>query len=94
MSHHEGGHDGLGDQPPAVDEHEDQDLDRRRDHDRGQHEHAHGQQDTRHDQVDHEERQEQQEPHLEGRLQLAQHKGMTKSGGVRPVVFTVSAPGL
>src|SRR6185503_18929814 len=72
---HEGGHERLTHEVPAVDEHEEQDLERRRDHHGRQHEHAHRDQDAGDDEVDHEERQEEQEAHLEGCLELGEHEG-------------------
>ncbi len=62
--------EGLGDQVPAVDEDEQEDLERQRDEDGRQHHHAHRHQRRRDDEVDDQERQEDQEPDLERRLEL------------------------
>src|SRR4051812_6514993 len=68
-------HERAGDEVPAVDQDEQQDLERQRDEDGRQHHHAHAHQRRRHNEVDHEERQEDQEADLEGRLELADHEG-------------------
>src|SRR6185436_2748929 len=58
-------HERLGDEAPAVDQDEQQQLERQRDEDGRQHDHAHRHQRAGDDQVDHEERQEDQEADLE-----------------------------
>src|SRR3954471_13441188 len=60
----------LGDEVPAVDEDEQQDLERQADEDRRQHDHAHRHQGGADHQVYDQERQEDQEPDLERRLEL------------------------
>src|SRR6188768_1939737 len=62
------------DQRPAIDEHEQHDLERQRDQHRRQHHHAHGHQHAGDHQVDDHERDEQQEPDLERGLELAGHE--------------------
>src|ERR1044072_9615081 len=64
-------HERLGDQAPAVHEDEQEDLERQRDEDGRQHDHPHRHQGRGDDQVDHEERQEDQEGDLGRRLELA-----------------------
>src|SRR5690348_14034511 len=59
------------DQRPAVDQHEQHDLEGQRDEYRRQHHHAHGHEDARHHEIDDHERDEQQEADLERRLELA-----------------------
>ena len=63
-------HERPRDEVPAVDEDEQQDLERQRDEDGRQHHHAHAHQRRGDDQVDDQERQEDQEPDLERRLEL------------------------
>src|SRR3954451_8644444 len=63
-------HERSGDEVPAVDQDEEQDLERQRDEDGWQHHHAHRHQRRADDQVDDEERQEDQEADLEGGLEL------------------------
>src|SRR6202035_3161337 len=58
----------LDDQIPAVDEHEQQDLERQGDEGRRQHDHPHAHQRRGDDQVDNQERQEDQEGDLKRRL--------------------------
>src|SRR5579875_1519200 len=72
---------GAGDQVPAVDQHEQQDLERQRDERRRQHHHAHAHQRRGDDQVDDQERQENQEADLERRLQLGQDEGRDQNVG-------------
>src|SRR4051794_17085194 len=74
-------HEGSGDEVPAVDQDEQQDLERERDEDGWQHHHAHRHQRRAHDQVDDEERQEDQEADLEGRLQLGDDEGRDQRVG-------------
>src|SRR3954466_6116905 len=62
--------EGSGHEVPAVDQDEEQDLERQRDEDGWQHHHAHRHQRRADDQVDDEERQEDQEADLEGGLEL------------------------
>src|SRR3954462_3121049 len=62
--------EGSGPEVPAVDQDEEQDLERQRDEDGWQHHHPHRHERRADDQVDDEERQEDQEPGLEGRLEL------------------------
>ncbi|KAG1467093.1 hypothetical protein G6F57_013151 [Rhizopus arrhizus] len=62
---------GAHGQHPAIDQHEQQDLERGRHQHRRQHHHAHRHQHAGHDQVDDHERDEDQEADLEGGLQLA-----------------------
>src|SRR5581483_2638989 len=64
----------LDDERPAVDEHEQEDLERQRHQDRRQHHHAHRHERRAHDEVDHEERHEHHEPDDERRLELRQHE--------------------
>ena len=68
-------HQAAGDQRPAVDQHEEDQLERQRHHDRRQHHHAHRHEHRCHHQVDDQERQEQQEADLEGALELRDHEG-------------------
>src|SRR5262245_14244619 len=63
-------HDGADDEVPAVDHHEEQNLERQRDHRRRQLHHAHREQRGRHHQVDEQQRNEEKEPHLKAGLQL------------------------
>src|SRR3954462_7018152 len=67
--------EGSGDEVPAVDQDEEQDLERQRDEDGWQHHHAHRHQRRAHDEGDDEERQEDQEADLERGLQLGDHEG-------------------
>src|SRR4051812_17655742 len=59
------------DQRPAVDEHEQHDLERQRDQHRREHHHAHRHEHARDDEVDDHERDEQQEADLERSLEFA-----------------------
>src|SRR5690606_23440636 len=61
-----GQHQAVDQLRPAVDQHEQQQLERQRDRGRRQHHHAQRQQDVGHHQVDDQERQEDQEADLEG----------------------------
>src|SRR5436190_8987178 len=63
-------HERSGDEVPAVDQDEEQDLERQRDEDGWQHHHAHRHQRRADDQVDDEEGKEDQEADLEGGLEL------------------------
>src|SRR3954471_16765841 len=74
-------HERSGDEVPAVDEDEEQDLERQRDEDGWQHHHAHRHQRRAHDQVDDEERQEDQEADLERGLQLGDDEGRDQRVG-------------
>src|ERR1035441_9229438 len=64
----------VGDQIPAVHQHEQQDLERERDERRRQHDHPHAHQRRGDDQVDDQERQEDQEADLERSLELGDRK--------------------
>src|SRR5947209_17000140 len=66
---------GVGDQIPPVDQDEQQDLERQGYEARRQHDHPHAHQGRADDQVYEQERQEDQEPDLEGRLELAHDEG-------------------
>src|SRR3954470_17599063 len=70
-----------GDEVPAVDQDEQQDLERERDEDGWQHHHAHRHQGRADDEVDDEERKEDQEADLEGRLELGDHEGRDQRVG-------------
>src|SRR3954470_14943923 len=63
------------DERPAVDEHEQHDLERQRDQHRRQHHHSHRHEHARHHEVDDDERDEQQEADLERGLELAGDEG-------------------
>src|SRR5690349_13015185 len=63
------------DQGPAIDEHEQHDLERQRDQHRRQHHHAHGHEHARDHEIDDHERDEQQEADLERGLELAGDEG-------------------
>src|SRR5271166_3899771 len=65
----------LDDQVPAVDQDEQQDLERQRDERGRQHDHAHAHQGRGDDQVDDQERQEDQEADLKCGLQLGHDEG-------------------
>src|SRR3954467_2637029 len=67
--------EGSGHEVPAVDQDEEQDLERQRDEDGWQHHHAHRHQRRADDQVDDEEGEEDQEADLEGGLELRDHEG-------------------
>src|SRR3954452_7469720 len=73
--------EGSGHEVPAVDEDEEQDLERGRDEDGRQHHHAHRHQGRAHDQVDDEEGKEDQEADLERRLQLGDDEGRDQRPG-------------
>ena len=60
----------AGNQPPAVHQYEEDELERQRNDHRRQHHHAHAHQDRRHRHVDDEERHENQKADLKGALQL------------------------
>src|SRR5688572_4458253 len=66
----EAAHERADEQVPAVDHHEQQHLERQRDHRRRQLHHPHRQQRRRDDQIDQQERDKEEEPHLEAGLQL------------------------
>ena len=68
-------HQAARHQRPAVDQHEEDQLERQRHHDRRQHHHAHRHQHRGDHEVDDQERQEQQEADLEGALQFGDHEG-------------------
>src|SRR5579875_2955984 len=70
-----------GDQVPAADQDEQQDLERQRDERRWEHHHPHAHQRRGDDQVDDQERQEDQEPDRERRLQLRQDEGRDQDVG-------------
>src|SRR3954451_104500 len=63
------------DEVPAVHQDEQEDLERQRDEDRWQHHHPHRHQGRGDHQVDDQEGQEDQEPDLEGRLELGDREG-------------------
>src|SRR3954447_18719109 len=69
------------DEVPAVHQDEQEDLERERDEDRWQHHHPQRHERGAHDEVDHEERQEDQEPDLEGRLELGDDEGRDEDVG-------------
>src|SRR6516225_4834983 len=68
-------HQRVDDQVPAVDQDEQQDLERQGYEARRQHHHPHTHQRRADDQVDEQERQEDQEADLEGGLELAEDEG-------------------
>src|SRR4029077_5253120 len=68
-------------QPPAIDEDEQQQLEGQRDHDRRQHDHAERHQARGHDEVDDEERDVHDEPDQEGPAQLRQDVGGEEDRG-------------
>src|SRR3954466_912048 len=59
---------GLDDQRPSVDQHEQQDLEGEGDEDRREHHHSHGHERRAHDEVEHQERDADDEADAEGRL--------------------------
>ncbi len=75
----------AGHQSPAVDEHEEDQLEGQGDRDRGQHHHADRHQDRGDDEVDDQERHEEQEADLEGPPQFRDHEGGRED--VQPHVF-------
>ena len=70
----EAGDDGLNDEMPSVHKHEEQDLEWQGNRHRRQHHHAHGEQRTRYDHVDDDERDEEDEADLERCLEFADDK--------------------
>src|ERR1019366_340934 len=68
-------HEGFDDQVPAVDQDEQEDLERQRDEGGRQHDHAHAHQRRRDDQVDDQEWQEDQEADLKRGLELRDDEG-------------------
>src|SRR3984957_21188269 len=81
------------DQIPAVDQHEQEDLERQRDEGRRQHDHPHAHQRRGDDQVDDQERQEDQEADLKRDVELGddegrdQHLGRDFGAGVWRLCF-------